>query len=314
MMRTTASILLIALFASLHSFGQEIEVSATLTGPKQIQLGQQTEILLEARFPAQMLFGWPRLEQQLTDKVEIVSAGKIDTTHDSNNITTRILRQKLMVTSFDTGWHVIEPFTFSTESKTLESNPLIIGVQGVVLSEKDEIKDIKGPVFVRITLLEWLLENWMWFAGAYGILALLAFLAYLIGHDKKVTQVVIEKIPSRPAHEVAMEKLTALKAQKLWQQERVKEYYIQLSDITREYIELRFIVPALEQTTDEIMQGMSRSELSHQQLGELRQLLTLSDLVKFAKEKPLPSENERCIEMAQSLITQTRITPKAVEE
>ena len=59
--------------------------------------------------------------------------------------------------------------------------------------------------------------------------------------------------PKIPAHVTALEKLEKLKEEKLWQQGKLKLYYSELSDITRQYIEQRFYINAMEQVTDEIM-------------------------------------------------------------
>lgn len=54
----------------------------------------------------------------------------------------------------------------------------------------------------------------------------------------------------------------------------------------------------MEQTTDETMRSMRRIHIEDGLRLKLRQLLSLSDMVKFAKEQPLPSENEQSMEDA----------------
>lgn len=48
---------------------------------------------------------------------------------------------------------------------------------------------------------------------------------------------------------------------------------------------------AMEMTTDDIIDFIS-NKLDYDIIEKLKQVLTTSDLVKFAKQKPLPDENE----------------------
>ena len=48
----------------------------------------------------------------------------------------------------------------------------------------------------------------------------------------------------------------------------------------------------MEQVTDEIMYSFRTADISDELKIKLRNILFLSDLVKFAKEQPLPNENE----------------------
>ena len=109
-----------------------------------------------------------------------------------------------------------------------------------------------------------------------------------------------------PPHIEALENLRILKDEKLWQNGFEKEYHIRLSDIIRTYIEKRYGVTALEQTTDEIMRHTRTLESIDDVLrNKLKQILMLSDMVKFAKELPLPNENEMSIDHAFEFVNKT---------
>ena len=84
-------------------------------------------------------------------------------------------------------------------------------------------------------------------------------------------------------------------------------YYTDLSEIVREYIENRFNVPALEQTTIEIISSIQhKSEINSEQKAALKDLLQLSDMVKFAKFKTLANENSKMYESALNFIEVTK--------
>ena len=115
----------------------------------------------------------------------------------------------------------------------------------------------------------------------------------------------------KPISIEALENLRILKDEKLWQNGFEKEYHIRLSDIIRTYIEKRYGVTALEQTTDEIMRHTRTLESIDEVLrNKLKQILMLSDMVKFAKELPLPNENEMSIDNAFEFVNKTVLIQK----
>jgi hypothetical protein len=84
----------------------------------------------------------------------------------------------------------------------------------------------------------------------------------------------------------------------MWQEGKIKDYHSGISDILRVYIEERYSINAPEMTTDEIMYAMRRTVVPENLKEKLRQILVLADLVKFAKENPVPHEHETSINYA----------------
>ena len=95
-----------------------------------------------------------------------------------------------------------------------------------------------------------------------------------------------------------MFKLNELDEKLLWQNNKVKEYYSELTEIVRGYIERELKVPALEKTTDEIIEMLTDFNnaetilTTKETIKKLKDLLQEADLVKFAKSKPLALEIE----------------------
>lgn len=110
----------------------------------------------------------------------------------------------------------------------------------------------------------------------------------------------------RPPHEIALEKLRAVEQEKIWQKGEVKRYYSELTDIIREYTELRFSFLAMESTTDEIIYKMRNVVIDKEQKENLQELLQHADLVKFAKANPLPDEHKRYYDMAVGFVQKTK--------
>jgi len=67
-----------------------------------------------------------------------------------------------------------------------------------------------------------------------------------------------QRPPPRPAHEIAFEQLALLKEKKLWQQGLIKQYYSEATEIFRRYLENRYAMQAMEETTDEILAGLRK--------------------------------------------------------
>ena len=95
---------------------------------------------------------------------------------------------------------------------------------------------------------------------------------------------------------------------KLVEQNRIKLYYVELTDIVRTFIEREMNIPALESTSEELIETItdfnssSHLNIPQETLAKLRRLLQEADLVKFAKMKPLLNEIELHRQDAETVI------------
>lgn len=112
--------------------------------------------------------------------------------------------------------------------------------------------------------------------------------------------------PPLPPHIVAIAALEELQNQKLWQNNKHKEYYSALSDILRTYIDGRFGVSAMEMTTDEIIDAVADIELPQKSAMDLVSVLRDADLVKFAKAMPDAAENESAYSKVYYFVEETK--------
>jgi hypothetical protein len=153
----------------------------------------------------------------------------------------------------------------------------------------------------------------MW-AGIVLLVAALAFAVYyfLIRKKKKVPVAISRLKPTLPPDVAALEAFETLRMKKLWQSGRIKEYYSEMTDIVREYIELRYPVRALEMTSDEIATALRKANIDREAQDKLNSTLTLADLVKFAKEQPLPLDNDRSLNHCIDFVRETRPAPETV--
>ena len=109
-------------------------------------------------------------------------------------------------------------------------------------------------------------------------------------------------------YEEAMFKLNELDEKLLWQNNKVNQYYSELTEIIRNYIERELKVPALEKTSDEVIEMLrdfndaESIETTKENIEKLKDLLREADLVKFAKSKPLAPEIEEDRKDAEVII------------
>ncbi len=292
----------ILLLISFNGNAQELVVAAKLD-TNQIIIGKQTRIRLSATAQKGVNVIFPDLKDTITEKIELVSMGKIDTTLAGNQAT---YQRDLIITAFDSGFYAIPPFKFKIKndtSKVFETEALLFAVQTIPVDTTLAIKGIKGPLDPAWSIYEIQKELLI------GLIALLAIIAvvYFLKRKKKVEIIEEVAVVKRPAHEIAIEALNDLRVQKLWQQGRVKEYHIVISDTIRTYIENRFTVGAMEMTSDEILKSLRFIITDTNLKSKLSNVLILSDMVKFAKEQPLPNENELSWENAIEFVKHTAL-------
>lgn len=287
-------------------------VSATLDSTT-LFIGDQTDLHLRAIGEVGEQVTMPVLDKELIPGVEIVDRTIVDTLSLKDG---RVqYDQYLTVTSFEDSLFYIAPLPFVSGDDTVWSDGLTLNVvQPFEMDTTDmAITDIKGVYKAPI---------WWWGIFRWVLLALLLAGVGVAGYylitylqrrklEEAGNEVVTE--PLRPAEEVALEKLDAIKEEKIWQQGQVKEYYTQLTDVVREYIARRFEVSSVEQTSDETLRDI-RPLLSERKdlYDQLRKMLTLADLVKFAKWSTTPDENELSLRNAYTFVRETTI--KSLED
>ena len=143
-----------------------------------------------------------------------------------------------------------------------------------------------------------------------GVILLLAALIWLLAkrlHKRgKRLRDIFKAPPPPPAHIVAIEALESLKNQKLWQNNKHKQYYSALSDILRTYIDGAFSIGAMEMTTDKIAEALKEIDIPQKSKLDIISILRDADLVKFAKATPEAEENELAFDKAYYFVEETK--------
>lgn len=288
---------------------QDIRVEAKLDRSK-IALGDQTILRLIAHLPVNGQVDFPVLADTISSKVQIVELGKTDTVPDQNNPALKTISRQYVITSFDAGLHMIPAYTFDSKGGKLNTQPLPLEITEVKVDTTKAIYDIKEPLAVSYSFMDWLRDNSKLVLFSFlGILLIAALIWYFIKKRKQKPVKEAAPVPVLPLHTLTLDKLNALKSQKLWEQGQVKQYHIELTDIIRDYLEKRYEINALEQTSEEIFSGLRHLNIAEQNMNKLRQMLLLADLVKFAKAAPLNNDNEQSMENAISFVMNTKAVP-----
>ncbi len=142
------------------------------------------------------------------------------------------------------------------------------------------------------------------FLAALAVIIIIILFFKFLKKRKKTEQAIT---PPRPAHETALEALRNLMGKNYLKDGRVREYYFELSDIVRHYVENRFQLRAPEMTTEEFLVTMQNSNiLNDGQKNILKEFLSHCDMVKFAKYLPDAKEVETSYESAKSFIEETK--------
>lgn len=284
---------------------QIISVQSRL-GSDSMMIGDQVLYTIHVEAAKEVEFKMPLLIDTLSRHLEILAPYGSDTTRREDG--GWIVEHSYIITAFEPGMQLLPAqrvmYTHRAESDTALSMPLMIQVFAPVVDTSQQIKPIKPPIDTPVTLKETL--PWILLGTAGWMLGTLIYALIWMYRQKKRDPEIFSIKPLEPAHIVAFRDLDKLKEGKLWESGQVKLYYTRLTAITRRYIERQYGVPALERTTQEILDAFRISNTEDPILDDmLRDLLELADLVKFAKEDPLPVDNQTNLNNAYIFVQKT---------
>lgn len=242
--------------------------------------------------------------------LEVVDSLKTDTIKNK-------LIKKYVLTGFDSGAFYIPQQQIFVKNRAFLTDSLLVNVATVAVDttkiKKFPIKGIKSEPYQFDDFKSYV----YWLIGA---LILIGLLLYFFVFKKKKEEETKEVVPALPPFEEAIQKLKSLDEKLLWQNNKVKQYYSELTQIVRGYIERELKVNALESTTDELVDTLTdfhqvkSIQTEKETILKLKNLLQEADLVKFAKSKPMAEEIEEDRKDAESIINNLKPKPVIIEE
>jgi hypothetical protein len=287
---------------------QRIKATASLDSTN-ILIGDQVKLTLEIEHPANVVVEFPQVPDSIQTLIEVLGRSPIDTL-EIDDETLQKLTQTITITSFDSGSYQIPPFWFTFEINglidSLPSNSVALNVFTMEIDTTMGPTDIKMPYGAPVTLKEVI----PYILGIILIGAILFLVLYSIKRKKNNQPIFVRpQKPKEPAHIIALRELERIKDEKLWQKDKTKQYYSEVTEVLRSYIEDRFEIPAMEQTTDEILQSFRyrKNTINEKSFSNLSQILSLADLVKFAKYKPLPDDDNLTLVNSFFFVNDTKI-------
>ncbi len=312
------AVLLFSVLAfSVQAHAQGISVNAQMDSTL-IFIGGQIDLKLEVSQPEGVQVNFPVFADTIVAGVEIVNQTGVDTLVKNNQQV--LLQQTFRITSFDSGLYYIPPIEFELaagEAKEIaKTQPMSLNVVNPFESVDPEkgVMDIKMPVNTPFHFSEIINYIYMFLIGGVIVVGLVFLILYLTKKKTPLDYISRPK-PKLPSHVIALEHLDKVKEEKLWQRGMVKEYYSEVTEAIRIYIEDRFNIPAMEQTTDEIIEAFKYIQVGDKNgLQKLHQILSTADFVKFAKMEPSYEENEQCLVNAYAFVNNTKITVEVIEE
>ena len=276
------NILTIILFAmSVCGYAQNFQVNARIDSTV-IYIGQQCNVTFDISQRPDLKVITPVFKDTLAKGIEIIEY-TTDTIADKDGYIT--VRQNYLVTAFDSALYYIPEFPFVAGGDTVFSYSLSL------INWRSLITKIAIGVVV------------------FAILLVVVLLVVRHLRKRKMQPIIVEKTPERvkTCEEIALEKLETVRREKIWQAGRVKEYYTDITDVLREYIEARFGIVAFERTSSEIIDALYFVQKNYpEQLGLLRKIFGTSDMVKFAKLIPDITIHTDTLDGAVDFVRQTK--------
>ena len=310
----TAAILLLCLVTSVAE--AQVTVEARIDSVN-LFIGEQTDITLDVTFGAKQKLTLPALKKgtELVPNVEVLNVTSPDTTFLNDGKTLEVV-QKYTVTAWDSALYYLPPFVVEVDGQRYESKSLALNVYTVDIDTLHTDRffpsnDVMAPPFA------W--DDWRAIVGGAFLVTLLFIVSYVLfdraRKGKPIVRIVRRK-KALPPHKVAIAEIERIKADRKWAEEDSKEYYTQLTETLRVYIQNRYGFSTMEMTSAEIIERLLQEDDGGQALDELREIFRTADLVKFAKYSTLINENDANLMAAVEYINQTKqeVDPNAKPE
>ena len=266
-----------------HSIGASAQKIDTQIDSLSIKIGQELSYKIEVEVDTSSLVVFP--EGQTFLPLEMIESYQVIATKMKDRF--RLVKE-YGLTQFDSGTYtiprqkvVIGDYEFFTDSLQVDVNNIVVD------TTKQGLYDIKPIVQVSKSP-----SNWgLYFLVVLMLLGLVVFLLYwFIWKSKPLTEE--EKAALLPPYERAKLALKVLDDSSYLQNNEIKAYYSDLTQIIRTYLDEKVYDRALESTTDQLINRIkllregNKIDLSKEDIKNIETILKRADLVKFAKSKP----------------------------
>ena len=298
------------MLTALMAIGLKAQKADAILTPKDILIGEQAVMTLSVSYQKDQMpqVVFPLFGDTLITDVEIVRATDVDTLSTADDVTETRMEKKLYITSWDTGFYAIPPLEITINGRKQSTEAFLLTVRTVEIDTTGGIKPPAEIYEVELSWQDYLQAYWYYPAGGLALAGILVAVILLVRaqRKKKLARPVVEKPePTRPADEIAKERLLAIQSEKIYRKGKIKEYHTQITDVLRDYLEVIYEIPAHELTSNEILSRLRYVGLTDQESLQLRVVLNRADMVKFAKDQPDENENEEAVNQTLSFVNTT---------
>lgn len=305
-------LLALSLLATSVAVAGPTTIKATLDSVY-IVMGQVTPLHVSIVQDAGAQINPLQIPDMIMPGVEKHSQTVPDTTDLGNN---RLeIKQDIVLQSFDSGVYMLPPLQLVQGGETIKSNQVVLKVVPVDVDTMKTVHDYAGVADVERNWLDYL-PDWLLDYGIFIIigLALIALAIFLYLRYFKGDRRAKAKKKAEPPYDVAMRELHRLDSEKLPERGEEKEFYTRLTEILRVYLSKRFGINAMEMTSSQILDAISKNEETRPSEQLIQQILEIADFVKFAKMRPLPTDNVASFTSALNFVENTKPVPKPEAE
>ncbi|MGM0558497.1 MAG: BatD family protein, partial [Myxococcota bacterium] len=258
----------------------EASLTQSFSAPETPRVGDDLELELEVEHPKNATvtlpdgFGTVRWELENTQRS--TTATQSEAAKTSLDLTFQVFRAgSTTLPSFD-----VTVLDEQGRAVTLQTEPVEAKIISV-LDAEEEAKLLPPRPTVAVWVEDYTLA---WVGGALGAAALAALVVFLVMRRREEDAYVE---PARPAHVVALEKLSSLSPGDLLERGQYMIFYVRMSEAVREYLGRRYGFRGTELTTTEILDHLEEVDWPDSLAYEdVRDWMQHCDLIKFSGMVP----------------------------
>lgn len=217
---------------------------------------------------------------------------------------------KYVVTAWDSGMFVIPGPQVIIDDSLFYFDNLMISCDLVEHDSKVDLYDIREH-FAEVPdqpfdLFRFLGNNWWWI-----LLVIIAAVVFIMirKRNRETDEEPVQHISLKQRTLLAIE---ALDKEKLWEKDKLKEHFVELSYILRSYLTARYDISLLEKTTHQAKLILKEKGLEDDTIDVINRILSQSDMVKFARSKPDSIDILKISALAKQIVAET--SPLEIED
>ncbi|MFI3321151.1 MAG: hypothetical protein R3Y50_01345 [Rikenellaceae bacterium] len=295
------------------------EISVRLSRDS-IMIGDQVDLIVTVKKDITQLIALPEVDAKSGEgKVETLSGMVVDTIAQDNRTVTLEARQKL--TSFERGIYTFKeiPVVYIDKNinDTIYSDSVKLYVETYLIDTATyQMADLKPLMKEPFTFdeLKYYMRDIFSSIYTYIGLVLVLIIAAIIWYIRYRKRKNVYVRPAEPPHVTAIRTLEQIAHEKVWENGRYKEYYTRLTDAIRIYLVGRYDINAMEMTSAEIFDALAEIDINGREVERVKELLYLSDYVKFAKATPSNDDCRSSYDNAYFFVEETKLLPMEVKE